>query len=167
MLYLSAHLNDPCLGAFTFSGLTIPPFCSGWVHGQGKGVGKSACLSALCLPFHLPVLLDIFNVHHPWLILSQSKWVRPRSQIKVSGLRNLHISAITHIMSCAEAWWGQKAGNGHILNEKGYLEQKSHVLLHHPHKHDWNIKTTQTCVECGCGFLSHPLRRLSYNMALL
>lgn len=45
---------------------------------------------------------DILNVHHPWLILSQSKWVRPQSQMKVSRLRNLHIFAITHIMSCIE-----------------------------------------------------------------
>lgn len=45
---------------------------------------------------------DILNVHHPWLIRSQSKWVRPQSQTKVSRLRNLHIFAITHIMSCIE-----------------------------------------------------------------
>lgn len=45
---------------------------------------------------------DILNVHHPWLIRSQSKWVRPQSQMKVSRLRNLHIFAITHIMSCIE-----------------------------------------------------------------
>lgn len=45
---------------------------------------------------------DILNVHQPWLIRSQSKWVRPQSQMKVSRLRNLHIFAITHIMSCME-----------------------------------------------------------------
>lgn len=124
-----------------------------------RGVGKSACLSALCLLFHLPIPLDISNVHHPWLILSQPKWVRPRSQMKVSGLRNLHISAITRIMSSAEAWWGQKAGSGPILNEKCYLEQKSHVLLHHPEKHERNIKTTWPCVEGGCGIPSYPLSK--------
>lgn len=115
-----------------FRVLSVPAECM-----AGRGIGKSACLSALCLPLHLLVPLDISNVHHPWLILSQSKWVRPRSQMKVSGLRNLHISAITCIMSCAEAWWGQKAGNGPVLNEKGYLERKSHVLPASPSAEAW------------------------------
>lgn len=127
-----------------------------WLSARpGRGVGKSACLSASCLPFHLPVPLDIFDVHHPWPILSQSKWVRPRTQMKVSGPRNLHISTITRIMSCAVAWWGQKAGNGPILNKKGYLEQTLRVLASHADEHDCNIKTTWPWVEGGCGFLSH------------
>lgn len=76
---------------------------SGWVRGQAsrrRRVGKLACLSAFFYPFHLFLPLTFLNVHQPWLIRSQSKWVRPQSQMKVSRLRNLHIFAIIHIMSC-------------------------------------------------------------------